>query len=98
MAPYGIPRRSFNVAAENPSPINWRRGLFRVWLLFSAAWMMGWIIYLVMFGLQEGFKTRGDFFVVPVLLLAPPIALLFFGFAAEWAFRGFKAENGPSSN
>jgi hypothetical protein len=41
MAPYGIPRRSFSAKEEEPLPVNWRRGLFRVWLLFSAAWMMG---------------------------------------------------------
>jgi hypothetical protein len=92
MAPYGIPRRSFNVAAENPSPINWRRGLFRVWLLFSAAWMMGWIIYLAMYGLLGGFKTTGDFLVIPILLFGPPIAMLLFGLAARWAFRGFRPE------
>jgi hypothetical protein len=96
MAPYGIPRRSFSVKEEEPLPVNWRRGLFRVWLLFSAAWMMGWIIYLVMYGLQGGFKTTGDFLVLPVLLFGPPIALLLFGLAAGWAFRGFKAENSPS--
>jgi hypothetical protein len=96
MAPYGIPRRSFSAKAEEPLPVNWRRGLFRVWLLFSAAWMMGWIIYLVMYGLQGGFKTTGDFLVIPVLLFGPPIALLLFGLAAGWAFRGFKEENSPS--
>src|ERR1039458_6522212 len=82
MAPYGIPRRSFSAKEEEPLPVNWRRGLFRVWLLFSAAWMMGWIIYLVMYGLQGGFKTTGDFLVIPVLLFGPPIALLLFGLAA----------------
>ena len=75
--------------------VNWRRGLFRVWLLFSAAWLMGWIIYLIMHGLQGGFKTTGDFLVIPVLLFGPPIALLLFGFAAGWAARGFKAESDP---
>ena len=96
MAPYGIPRRSFSVKEEEPLPVNWRRGLFRVLLLFSAAWMMGWIIYLVMHGLQGGFKTTGDFLVIPVLLFGPPIALLLFGLAAGWAFRGFKAGSSPS--
>ena len=76
--------------------VNWRRGLFRVWLLFSAAWLMGWIIYLIMYGLRGGFRTTGDFLEIPVLLFGPPIALLLFGVATGWAFRGFKAENGPS--
>jgi hypothetical protein len=95
MVRYGIPRRPLS-ANENQYPVNWRRGLFRVWLLFSAAWMMGWIIYLIVFGLQGGFKTVSDLLAIPVLLIGPPIALLLFGVAAGWAFRGFKAENGPS--
>jgi hypothetical protein len=94
MQPHSIPRRSFAPIpqASEPIPINWRRGLFRIWLLISAAWMMSWIIYLIMFGLQGGFKTIGDYLVVPVLLCGPPVALLIFGLAARWAFRGFQSE------
>ena len=95
---FGIPRRAGSAKVEEPTPVNWRRGLFRVWLLFCAAWMMGWIIYLIMFGLHGGFKTTGDFLVIPVLLFGPPIALLLFGLAAGWAFRGFRAENDPPGN
>jgi hypothetical protein len=58
--------------------------------------MMGWIIYLVMHGLHGGFKTTGDFLVIPVLLFGPPIALLLFGLAAGWAFRGFKTDDSAS--
>jgi hypothetical protein len=76
-------------------PINWRRGLFRVWLLFAAAWLMGWCLYLTMYGLRGGFKTTGDWVVVPVLLFGPPIALFLFGLAARWAFRGFVADEAP---
>ena len=97
MAHFGIPRRAGSAEAEEPVPVNWRRGLFRVWLLVSAAWLMGWIIYLIMHGLQGGFKTTGDLLVIPVLLLGPPIALLLFGIAAGWAFRGFQAESAPPS-
>ena len=53
MVRYGIPRRSFR-NEEEPLLVNWRRGLFRVWLLLSAAWLMGWIIYLIMAGLHAG--------------------------------------------
>ena|SRR3974390_182069 len=91
MVHVGLPRRSASGNSEESLQINWRRGLFRVWLLVSAAWLMGWIIYLVMYGLQGGFKTTGDLLVVPVLLFGPPIALLLFGLAARWAIRGFKA-------
>lgn len=91
---YSIPRRSFG--AHEPTHINWRRGMFRIWLLFSAAWMMSWVIYLIMYGLRDGFKTPGDLLSVPVVLFGPPIALLAFGIAAGWAFRGF-AHDGQSS-
>ncbi|HEY6834705.1 MAG TPA: hypothetical protein VI251_19705 [Pseudolabrys sp.] len=96
MVRYGIPRRPFSANENQPYPLNWRRGLFRVWLLLSAAWMMGWIIYLIMYGLQGGFKSVSDLLAIPVLLIGPPIALLLFGVAAGWAFRGFKAESSPS--
>jgi hypothetical protein len=92
-AHFGIPRRADSAKVEEPAAVNWRRGLFRVWLLFCAAWMMGWTIYLIIFGLHGGFKTTGDFLVIPVLLFGPPIALLLFGLATRWAIRGFKAEN-----
>ena len=85
MAHFGVPRRAGS--GEPEVPVNWRRGLFRVWVLLSAAWVMGWTIHLAMHGLQGGFKTTGDFLVIPVLL---------FGLAAGWAIRGFKADNSPS--
>jgi hypothetical protein len=97
MRPYAVPRRPFNSQAEEPTPVNWRRGMFRIWILVSVAWIMGWIIYLIMDGLQGGFKSRGDFLVIPVLLLGPPVALLLFGIATGWAFRGFKVDERPPS-
>ena len=99
MPPYTIPRRSFTPQSSEPTPpINWRRGLFRIWLLVSAAWIMSWIIYLIMFGLQGGFKAPRDLLAIPVLLIGPPIALLIFGLATRWAFQGFKADEQPPSN
>jgi hypothetical protein len=90
-----ISRRFSHLDAES-SPLNWRRGMFRLWLVLSAAWLMGWTIYLIMYGLRRGFQTSGDLAVVPVLLLGPPVALLIFGLAAAWAFRGFKPEDKPA--
>ena len=63
MATYGFPRRKFEVRAGNenkPAPLNWRRGLFRVWVVVSAAWFMGWTIYLIIFGLEGGFDRTGQ--------------------------------------
>jgi len=96
MTHFGIPRRSLSPKDEEVPALNWRRGLFRVWLLFCAAWLMSWIIYLIMYGLHGGFKTTGDLLVIPVLLFGPPIALFLFGLSAAWAIRGFKADNAAS--
>lgn len=93
MTPYRGPRRAFVTRKDDPLPVNWRRGLFRVWVLLSAAWIMAWIIYLIMYALREGIKSPGDLLVIPVVLIGPPIALLLFGIAAGWAFRGFRVDD-----
>jgi hypothetical protein len=91
---YSITRRPFRPEASEPIPINWQRGIFRVWLLMSAGWVMGWTIYLLMHAL-EGKFPGSDFLVVPILLFGPPVALLIFGVATGWAFRGFQVEEHP---
>jgi hypothetical protein len=83
-------RRRF-LQPDSP-PLNLRRGTFRIWILLSVAWIMGWSIELVMRGIQGAFKTTNDVLEVLVLLFGPPIALLLFGLATAWAFRGFKAD------
>jgi hypothetical protein len=92
MPNFGIPRRASQAQREEVAPLNWRRGLFRIWLLVSAGWIMGWTIYLILEGVQGGFSTRADLIVVPILLFAPPIALLLFGLAGGWALRGFEPD------
>jgi hypothetical protein len=92
MPNFGIPRRAAADFRAESGSLNWRRGLFRVWILLSAGWIMGWTIYLLLEGVQGSLSTRGDFIEVPILLFAPPIALWLFGFAAAWAIRGFEAE------
>jgi hypothetical protein len=51
---YSIPRRPFRPEASGPAAVNWRRGLFRVWLLISAGWIMGWTIYLSFIAQSSG--------------------------------------------
>ena len=89
MPHFGIPRRSLGVPTAEVTPINWRRGLFRVWLLLSAAWVMGWTVYLIILGIQGAFQKWSDLLWMAVLLFGPPIALVVFGFGVGWAFRGF---------
>jgi hypothetical protein len=75
---YSIPRRPFRPEAREPAAVNWRRGLFRVWLLISAGWIMAWALQPIMYSL-EGRFPGSDFLPVPVLLFGPPVALLIFG-------------------
>jgi hypothetical protein len=87
--------RLFNAQKEKSVPINWRRGMFRLWILASIAWIMGWIIlFIIQFILGEA--PTPHLAVAPVILFAPPLALLLFGLATRWAFQGFQAEDGPA--
>ena len=89
MPAFGIPRRSFTPQARELASFNWRRGLLRIWFLLSVGWIMSWTNYFIMHFLQGRF-TGNDFLVIPVILFGPPVALLLFGVAAQWAFRGFQ--------
>ena len=89
MPRFGIPNRESGGRIGQIAQVNWRRGLFRVWLLLSAAWIMGWTVYIIVNGIKDGFQSFGDLFAIPVLLIGPPVALFLFGVVARWAFRGF---------
>ena len=80
----------FNRERGKRAPLNWRRGLFRLWVLISAAWIMGWIISFAI-EFIEGTWTNRDFQVVAVVLFGPPIAFLFVAVATRWAFQGFES-------
>jgi hypothetical protein len=97
MAHFRIPRRPPSVN-DNDFTINWRRGLFRVWLLISMAWVMGWVVYLVMYGIGGGFHEIGDFLKLPVLFFGPPLALFAFGVVARWALLGFAPDKNRSGD
>ena len=73
-----VPRRPFSSRVSEPVPMNWRRGMFRVWLLMSAAWIMSWSIYLIVDALEGGFRG-GNLLWVPVLL---------FGFGGNLSYAG----------
>jgi hypothetical protein len=89
MPRFGIPNQEFTQRAGQAARVNWRRGLFRVWLLLSASWIMGWIVYLTINGINDGLRNSIDPLAIAVLLIGPPIALLLFGILARWALRGF---------
>src|ERR1700730_11629026 len=81
-------RRGVHVTRS--APLNWGRGLFRSWLLISAAWIMAWTIYLILSAIAHALTTTGDFLAIPVVFFGPPIAFLFCGLATRWVIRGFR--------
>lgn len=91
-------RRPLRQDNEEQFPVNWRRGMFRVWVLISAAWLMGWIIYFIIEVIETEFREGGKTLVIPVVLLGPPVALLLFGLAARWAFQGFRPDTPPPAS
>ena len=98
MSIYRGPRRMLADSKEDPTPLNWRRGFFRIWILISTAWIMGWIIYLITYAIRDGMKSPGDILVIPVILFGPPVALFIIGVATAWAFRGFVLDDKPAGD
>jgi hypothetical protein len=88
MPNFGVPNRK-EVSKGQRVAFNWKRGLFRVWLLLSVGWILGWAIYFSLEGLQGGLSTSSEGISMLVVLIAPPIALAIFGAAMIWALRGF---------
>ena len=82
--------RRFNLQHEK-SPVNWRRGMFRLWILVSSAWVMGWLIYFAI-KFVSGEYSEHHVPVVPVVLFGPPLALLLLGIGTRWAIQGFEVD------
>jgi hypothetical protein len=82
--------RSFTRGKE--TPLNWRRGLLRLWVLISGAWIVAWLIYFAIEYTAGEWGSR-DFLALPIVLFGPPVALLIFAIAARWAFRGFESDH-----
>jgi hypothetical protein len=69
-----------------------------MWLLISAAWILAWVVYLVIYGIRGGFRDPHEVLVMPVLLLGPPVALFLFGAMMRWAFKGFIPEKAEADD
>jgi hypothetical protein len=83
---------------SDAAPLNWSRGFLRLWLLVSAAWIMGWAIHVILSVLAQSFKTAEEYLAIPVIFFGPPIALLLCGLATAWAIRGFKLDEKPEQS
>ncbi len=70
------------VSTTQSAPLNWRRGMFRFWVLVSAAWIMSWAIYLILSAMEQALTTPEDFLAIPIV----------------WALRGFKSEENPDQS
>jgi len=57
MPHFGMPRRVVESTVRSKAQINWRRGFFRVWLLLSGAWIMSWVLWLMIYGISTGSGT-----------------------------------------
>ena len=76
--------------------MNWRRGLFRGWVVLSIAWV---VVYVVVFirelnSLPGGYLWA-DVDIVFVLLLmgvfaGPPFGVFLVGLLLVWVFLGFR--------
>jgi hypothetical protein len=88
-------QRRLTGSGIDAAPLNWRRGLFRLWVLVSAAWIMAWAIYFVLSAMTRALSTEGDFLAIPVVFFGPPIALLLCGLATKWAIGGFRSDEKP---
>ena len=87
-----ISGRRYSAPRIETAPLNWRRGLFRLWLLVSTAWIMAWAIYFILSAMAHALNTAGDFLAIPVVFFGPPVALLFCGLATRWAINGFRQD------
>jgi hypothetical protein len=74
---HNFSRRAFRPPPE-PMLIHWRRGLFRVWLLVSAGWVMGWTIFAAKGGKigDLSSRSRRHFWRLSFLQLATELYFL----------------------
>ena len=72
--------------------MNWRRGLYRVWLVLSALWALFLLyLFLVLHDPNSGaFSPGQDISATALWLVVPPSALLGIGVLVGWIARGFR--------
>jgi hypothetical protein len=72
--------------------MNWKGGLFRLWLIVSVLWaaLGAWV--LVQNAQRHG-VTPEQIQSIILVIVGPPLAVLFFGAALLWALGGFKVRD-----
>jgi len=78
--------------------MNWKRGLFRTWLVGTAIWIAA-VIYMVVASWPVDLDTsrftpqvRAHVLLASEWALGPPIAVLIAGLVLGWILRGFRLE------
>jgi hypothetical protein len=81
-------------AETQMAKLNWRRGFFRLWLLFSAFW-----IIIIGFSLRDGlgWLTSDTVWEALAEAIAPPGLMFFAGLLTAWIGRGFLDQPDPRS-
>lgn len=65
--------------------VNWRGGLFRIWLVLSILWITGTLL--------EYTHSNHPFWLFVLAAGAPPLIALLAAWVAFWIFRGFRGKN-----
>lgn len=73
--------------------MNWRRGIFRLWLAASAVWITivvvsGYGHFQLMYGLGDP-HAPGILYAVGFIALGPVILTLVLGIIFNWIIKGF---------
>jgi hypothetical protein len=71
--------------------MQWRRGLTRLWLVLSGAWLGLWFFVLLVFG---DFRHEPDLIkelgFAALFIFGPPLLLAGLMSAGAWTIKGFK--------
>jgi hypothetical protein len=70
--------------------MQWRRGLTRLWLVLSGAWLGFWFFLLLVFG---DFQHEPDLIgsqITALFVFGPPLLLAGLMTAGAWTIKGFK--------
>jgi hypothetical protein len=71
--------------------MNWKRGLFRLWLLLSVLW-----VAFMVYAAYDDYTHRPEQFArnwpktTVALIVGPPFALFLLGYGLLWIGRGFR--------
>ena len=63
-----------------------------MWLLASGAWIMSWVIWLMIYRASAALRDIHEVFAIPVLLFGPPVCL--FWLVAGWGLPRLHARRG----